>query len=181
MFQHLCKLFGNRFKNTKKAPVSHRTPLDLEALGERLVPSSIPNLVGTTLSLGGGRSLQVTSETDNGLGGGNFSGTFVDSAHGISLGVTASILHEAGNDYHIFYYGEQTYGSILSEEVIGYGEYFTATSTRFAHYQGVDSEYFNFSFSDGDRFSYSYSNNDIDAIIFTSVSIDGSGSVGHPA
>jgi len=176
MFQSLRKLFAS----TKSSPAPRRAPLDLEALGERLVPSTVPNLVGNTLAFGSGRSLQITSES-TGNGQGTFTGSFHDNALGVGVYVTGSIVPVSANTYNISYTGADYYplyyGLGISETVVGVGVYTTST-TAGNHYQGwdVDTEGWTY----GSQYlSYAVAFNTDSATPY--VSFDGSGSVGHAA
>jgi hypothetical protein len=95
MFATLSKMISGRFV-AKKAPAAKqvaRACLGVEQLDQRLLPSTVPALVGVTLNLDWSpvavptRTLTIESETDNGNGTGTFTALFTDK----SLGTTAFV------------------------------------------------------------------------------------------
>jgi hypothetical protein len=70
-----------------------RTRLEVEALDQRLVPSSVPNLVGLYLDFHGylPNGLTIQSERDQGGGKETFVGVYTDKMDGVSTSVSGTI------------------------------------------------------------------------------------------
>ena len=75
-----------------------RARLEVEALDQRLLPSSVPNLTGLVMHFDNphtgaslGSTLTIQSEQDQGGGRGTFVGFYQDSRDGVSTHVTGSI------------------------------------------------------------------------------------------
>jgi hypothetical protein len=117
----LTKLFGR--KSSRPAPRPRRATLELETLGERLVPTvaTVPHLHYDWLNIGGGssaRQLTIWSETDNGNGTGTFTGAFLDNTTGNYAVVQGNIRHTSDDlqGYHHFslaYFGSELAGGAV--------------------------------------------------------------------
>jgi hypothetical protein len=70
-----------------------RTRLELEALDQRVLPSTVPNLSGLTMYFNGnsGNTLAIQSVHDQGNGSGTFTGVYVDSHDGVLTPVNGTI------------------------------------------------------------------------------------------
>jgi hypothetical protein len=142
MLAFLQKVFGGR-----SAAKPRVAGLQLEPLGERLTPSSIPNLSGAALVFDPGRELLITSEIDLGNGTGTFTGVSVNSAPG---GVTTQVhgtIHRIQDilahqhhrqQYEVSYSGISSFGPIQNG-VWGSGSIVTETQPAIVlgpHHQG---------------------------------------------
>ena len=71
-----------------------RTRLELEALDQRLLPSTVPNLSGLTMVFNpwsGNNTLAISSVQDQGGGKGTFAAVYYDSRDGVLTGVSGTI------------------------------------------------------------------------------------------
>src|SRR6516162_4452593 len=71
-----------------------RTRLELEALDQRLLPSTVPNLSGLTMAFNpwsGNNTLAISSVQDQGGGKGTFAAVYYDSRDGVLTGVSGTI------------------------------------------------------------------------------------------
>jgi hypothetical protein len=68
-----------------------RGQLAVEALDQRLLPSSVPNLSGLTMAFSPGNTLLIQSVQDQGGGKGTFVGVYADSRDGVSTPVSGTI------------------------------------------------------------------------------------------
>jgi len=91
------KLAGRRstgHKNARRAE-RPRTRPEVEALDQRLLPSSVPNLGGLTMGFlhpwSGTNDLTIQSVQDQGGGKGTFAAVYYDSRDGVLTGVSGTI------------------------------------------------------------------------------------------
>ena len=68
-----------------------RARLEVEALDQRLLPSSVPNLAGVVMQFTPSTSLQIRSVQDQGGGKGTFIGVYKDSQDSVSTFVSGSM------------------------------------------------------------------------------------------
>jgi hypothetical protein len=162
MFTLLKKAFGGR---TAAKVTAKQVRLELEALDQRVVPSSIPNLQGVTLALDGpnavhGRALQIASETDRGNGTGTFQGVCYD-AHGYApVSGTISFAHGNGSmfnpyDFKVNYSGVGASYFGGPDWITGSGD-FTCTSVSSDH-----DAYSQYSIGLGTNWAYSGSDTEV--------------------
>jgi hypothetical protein len=101
MFTFLKNLVGGKSAARAAKPLTRQAKPQLEALDQRLLPSTIPNLQGVTLHLDGpvvgSRQLQIVSETDRGNGTGTFQAV-CRNTNGLALVNGTITLKHAGND-----------------------------------------------------------------------------------
>ena len=96
MFAVLKNLVGlglPRNKGIRRAE-RPRTRLELEALDQRLLPSTVPNLSGLTMAFNpwsGNNTLAISSVQDQGGGKGTFAAVYYDSRDGVLTGVSGTI------------------------------------------------------------------------------------------
>ena len=96
MFAVLKNLVGlglPRNKGIRRAE-RPRTRLELEALDQRLLPSTVPNLSGLTMVFNpwsGNNTLAISSVQDQGGGKGTFAAVYYDSRDGVLTGVSGTI------------------------------------------------------------------------------------------
>jgi hypothetical protein len=119
--EKLADLRSARNKGTRRAERT-RIRLEVEALDQRLVPSSIPNLSGLTMSCttnGAGNpfcTLTFQSVQDHGGGNGTFTGYYLDSKDGASTPVSGTIMFFASEpingltwyDFNVVFSGTAT-------------------------------------------------------------------------
>ena len=114
MFATLKKLVGLGVSGNKgiRRAERPRARLELEALDQRLLPSSVPNLTGLVMHFDNphtgaslGSTLTIQSEQDKGGGRGTFVGIYQDSRDGVSTHVTGSITFK-GIGPNPDYYGQ---------------------------------------------------------------------------
>jgi hypothetical protein len=115
MFTFLKKLVGGRSVARASKPLTRQAKPQLEALDQRLVLSTVPNLQGVTLHLDGpvvgSRQLHILSETDFGNGTGTFQG-LCQNTYGVAFVSGTISLKHAGNgsvgnpsDFGLTYFG----------------------------------------------------------------------------
>jgi hypothetical protein len=68
-----------------------RARLEVEALDQRLLPSSVPNLAGVTMVFNPGNTLTIQAVQDQGGGKGIFAGYYADSSDGVWTAVSGAI------------------------------------------------------------------------------------------
>jgi hypothetical protein len=136
MFSALRKLLGGRSAGnqaTRQATARPAARPQLEALEGRLLPSSVPNLIGLTLGFAQGQPnahyLQILGESDLGNGKGSFNGLFGDPYHGILTGVSGSLWLKgrlgSGYDFGVSYSGQGSWGTTVYQSVSGSGDLIT--------------------------------------------------------
>ena len=96
MFTTLKKLIGLGLSGNKgiRRAERPRTRLELEALDQRLLPSTVPNLSGLTMVFNpwsGNNTLAISSVQDQGGGKGTFAAVYYDSRDGVLTGVSGTI------------------------------------------------------------------------------------------
>jgi hypothetical protein len=148
MFALLRKAVGGR----AAAKVTRRARPEVEALDERVMPTSVPNLQGVTINLdgvyGGARQLQITSERDNGNGTGTFRGYCWDAYGYAYVYGTITLRQVAGvypgtriaspYDFGLSYFGRGASYYEGSETIQGGGDF---TCYRVSHNPGAYSQF----------------------------------------
>jgi hypothetical protein len=155
MFSAIRTLFRNPSRPVRRdrslSAGQHRSfRPELEALSERLVPSGVPNLTGTTLDFGSGHSLRITSVSRPGTSISEFTGYFTDNAHFVSTSVSGYIgllrSYADTSAFNVLYSGStEVIPSYWYDQVNGNGTLTTVGNlgTPGAHYyyQGSDYDY----------------------------------------
>jgi hypothetical protein len=110
----LAGLRSARNKGARRADRSH-TRLEVEALDQRLVPSSVPNLSGLTMFFDNttGNTLAIQSVQDQGGGKGTFTGVYKDSRDGVSTSVSGTLTFKSLSGYG-YDFGMTFSGSAIS-------------------------------------------------------------------
>jgi hypothetical protein len=129
MFQLLRKWFGGS-SGAKSASNARfqATRLELETLDERVLPSTLPFLVGSTFYFTNGNSLKITSEPNLNSSQSSFTGYFRDPVHSVSTNVSGVIslnyISSGYSDFSLSYSGQSTFLSgAVNEGVTGSGDF----------------------------------------------------------